>query len=125
MGYYVQRNDAGILVGLYASFQAGFAEEFLESGNDEVVAFLNPPEALLPITKRQLRLTLVRNGISLSSVESAISAMPEGLPKEEAKIEWDDASTFNRTHPTLLLIAGALGLAESQVDAMWIEATKA
>ncbi|MBB4407105.1 hypothetical protein [Agrobacterium radiobacter] len=125
MGYYVQRVETGAIVGLYASFQEGFAEEFLEDDNPEVIAFLNPPEVLLPITKRQLRLTLVRNGIALSTVEAAIASMPEGLPKEEAKIEWDDASTFNRNHPTLLLIASALGMTEAQVDAMWREAVTA
>lgn len=78
-----------------------------------------------PVTKRQLRLALVRNGIALSAVEDAIAAMPEGLSKEEAQIEWADASTFNRTHPTLLLIAGALGLTDSEVDAMWAEAVTA
>lgn len=96
-----------------------------EEDNPDVIAFLNPPEVLPPITKRQLRLTLVRNGIALALVEAAIASMPEGLPKEEAKIEWDDASAFNRNHPTLLLIAGALGLTEAQVDAMWREAVTA
>lgn len=78
-----------------------------------------------PITRRQLRLTLVRNGISLAGVEQAIASMPAGLEKEEAQIEWADASTFNRNHPTLLLIASALGLTEAQVDAMWAEAVSA
>lgn len=35
------------------------------------------------------------------------------------------AATFNRNHPTLLLIAAALGLTEEQVDAMWLEAVAA
>ncbi|UXS69156.1 hypothetical protein FY145_01010 [Agrobacterium tumefaciens] len=85
---------------------------------------IQEPESA-PITKRQLRLTLVRNGISLSTVENAIAAMPDGLAKEEAQIEWADASTFNRNHPTLLLIASALDLTEAQVDAMWAEAVTA
>ncbi|MGV2052614.1 hypothetical protein ACQZ48_21280 [Agrobacterium sp. 22-209-1] len=125
MSVYVQRDEAGVVVGLYAKFQTGIAEELLEDDDPEVVAFLNPPEVLPPITKRQLRLTLVRNGISLETVEAAIGAMPEGLPKAEAQIEWADASTFNRNHPTLLLIAAALGLTEAQVDAMWAEAITA
>lgn len=75
-----------------------------------------------PITRRQLRLTLVRNGIPLAGVEAAIAAMPDGLPKEEAQIEWADASTFRRDHPTLLLIAKALSLTEDQIEAMWQEA---
>ncbi|WP_289388104.1 hypothetical protein [Pseudochrobactrum kiredjianiae] len=72
-----------------------------------------------PITKRQLRLTLVRNGISLAQVEQSIAAMPEGLEKQEAEIEWQDASQFNRLHLTLLLVATALSLTPEQVDAMW------
>src|SRR5690606_34120997 len=60
--------------------------------------------ALPPITRRQLRLTLVRNGIALDDVAAMIEAMPEGLAKEEARIEWDDASQFERLHPTLVLI---------------------
>ena len=44
---------------------------------------------------------------------------------ETTAIEWADASTFNRNHPTLLLIAAALGLTEAQIDAMWAEAVTA
>jgi hypothetical protein len=100
--------------------------EWEEEGNT-IPPYVAPevPEVFHPITKRQLRLTLVRNGISLDVVETAIAAMPEGLQKQEAQIEWSDASTFNRNHPTLLLIAAALGLTEAQVDAMWREAITA
>ncbi|SDJ19129.1 hypothetical protein SAMN05428983_0562 [Agrobacterium fabrum] len=93
----------------------------------QVVEYTPPVEPVPPppITKRQLRLTLVRNGISLASVDAAIASMPDGLAKEEAQIEWADASSFNRNHPTLLLIAAALGLTEAQVDAMWAEAVTA
>ncbi len=80
------------------------------------------PVVLSPVTRRQLRLTLVRNGISLASVETLINGMPDSLAKEEAQIEWADAQTFNRDHPTLLLIAQALELAPAKVDEMWLEA---
>lgn len=82
----------------------------------------NTDALTMPITRRQLRLTLVRNGVALASVEAAIATMPDGLAKEEAQIEWADASEFRRQHPTLLLIAASLGLSETQVDAMWREA---
>ncbi|MCO7727372.1 hypothetical protein NJB93_12285 [Brucella intermedia] len=98
-----------------------------------IFEYVAPPELtpdekreLMPvITKRQLRLTLVRNGISLAQVEAAIEAMPEGLPKQEAEIEWDTASEFRRTHPTLLLVAQALDLSDEQVDALWEKAVLA
>lgn len=121
---YVERTD-GSITGAYAMMQPGYAEEFVADDAPELVEFLDRAIPAPPITRRQLRLTLVRNGISLSSVEDAIASMPEGLAKEEAQIEWADASTFSRRHPTLLLIAAALGLTEVQIDAMWEEAITA
>lgn len=121
---YIERKG-GEITGAYAMPQVGYAEEFVTDDSAELLAFLNRAKPSLPITRRQLRLTLVRNGISLDGVEAAIAAMPDGLEKEEAQIEWADASTFNREHPTLLLIAAALGLTEAQVDAMWAEAVLA
>lgn len=78
--------------------------------------------SLPPISRRQLRLTLVRNGISLDQVAAMIEALPEGLVREEAKIEWEDAGQFERLHPTLLLIASGLGLTDAQVDDLWRDA---
>lgn len=123
MDYFIERTD-GVITSLYANAQEGITE-VLPDNDAEVLAFLNPPEQTPPVTKRQLRLTLVRHGISLDAVSAAINAMPEGIAKAEAQIEWEDASYFTRTHPTLLQIAAALNLNETQVDAMWAEATQA
>lgn len=81
--------------------------------------------AMPPITRRQLRLTLVRNGISLADVSTAIAAIPDDLTRAEAEIEWEDASTYERLHPTLLTIADALALSPEHVDAMWQQALEA
>jgi hypothetical protein len=78
--------------------------------------------AMRPITPRQLRLALVRSGISLLTVVAAIDALPEGSEKEEAEIEWEYATIFNRTAPALLSIAGALGLSPEAVDTLWASA---
>lgn len=81
--------------------------------------------AMPAITRRQLRLTLVRNGISLSDVTQAIAAIPDDLARAEAEIEWEDAATFDRLHPTLLAIADALSLSPEAVDDMWVQAMEA
>lgn len=74
------------------------------------------------ITPRQLRLTLVRSGIPLTSVSDAIDALSNGLAKEEAKIEWEYATTFQRNSPTLMVIADALYMTPEAVDALWTQA---
>ena len=73
-----------------------------------------------PISKRQLRLTLVRNGISLSDLDTATLAMGD-----EAVIEWQDASEYRRLHPLLNQVATHLSLTQEQVDAMWQQALTA
>lgn len=72
-----------------------------------------------PLTARQLRLGLVRHGISLSSVTVTIEAMPAGPEKEKAQIEWEYATTFNRMHPLIATVGAALNLTDIQIDAMW------
>lgn len=39
---YVQRDEHGVIIGLYANKQEGLADEFLENENPGVVSFLNP-----------------------------------------------------------------------------------
>jgi hypothetical protein len=71
------------------------------------------------VTARQLRLTLVRSGYSLSGVSAAIAAIPSQQTREEVEIEWEYATTFDRLSPSLLAIADALGLTDEQIDVMW------
>lgn len=82
-------------------------------------------EAMPPITRRQLRLTLVRNGFSLATITDTIAALPAGQAKDEAQIEWEDSTTFDRLNPTLLTIASALDLSPETVDTLWTEALAA
>ncbi|AWI60338.1 hypothetical protein [Sinorhizobium fredii] len=75
--------------------------------------------AMRPLTARQLRLGLVSGSFSLAQVDAAIEAMPEGVEKETARIEWEYATTFKRTHPLIGLVGAALGLDDTEIDAMW------
>ena len=83
-----------------------------------------PPPAPLPaITRRQLRLALLRFGVTGDQVEAHIAAMP-GTPieREAAMIEWRDSGTYERNHPLVIALGAALGLTEAQIDAAWMEA---
>lgn len=81
--------------------------------------------AMPNVSARQLRLTLVRNGFPLSSIDATIAALPEGQQKDEALIEWEYAHEFQRVSPTLNSIAAALGITSEQVDVMWSQALAA
>lgn len=69
-----------------------------------------------PLTKRQLRLTLVRNGISLDDIDVDIQAMGD-----EAVIEWQDATEYHRLHSILNQVAERRSLSQERVDTMWYQ----
>ena len=71
------------------------------------------------LTARQLRLGLLNANISPSQVTATIAGMPAGPDKEKAQIEWEYATTFNRTHPLIATVGAALNLTDVEIDAMW------
>ena len=93
-----------------------------EAQGNTIEPHVPPPEPLRPLTARQLRLALVTKGISLSSVKAAIDAIEDETDREVARIEWEHATTFERSHPLIEQVGAALGLTPGQIDDMWAEA---
>lgn len=90
-------------------------------------AYVPPPppteqelrEQVSALTARQLRLGLLKAGISPSTVTVTLAAMPAGPDRDEAQIEWEYATTFNRMHPLIATVGAALDLTDTQIDTMW------
>jgi hypothetical protein len=74
------------------------------------------------VSARQIRLWLLRHGISLAAVDAAIDAIPDQLQRDSVRVEWDYAPYVERSHPMLVPLAAALGLTEPQVDQAFVEA---
>jgi hypothetical protein len=91
-----------------------------------VVAPYVPPtveeqRASMPVlSARRLRLGLINNGIMPSQVQAALEAMPAGVDREKALVEWEFASDFERNHHLILSVGAALGLTAAQIDTMWM-----
>lgn len=81
------------------------------------------PDVPASVSARQIRLWLVRHGVSLSAVDSAINAIPDQQQRDEVRIDWDWAPYVERSHPMLLPLAQALGLTPEQVDNAFREAS--
>jgi len=96
-----------------------------ESG--ELVGTNQSPDLTPPVPEsvsaRQIRLWLVRNGVSLSQVDAAIDAIPDQLQRDSVRVEWDYAPYVERAHPMLVPLAAAVGLTEAQVDQAFVEAS--
>lgn len=70
------------------------------------------------ITMRQARLALLGAGL-LDDVNAAIDALPEPN-RSAAQIEWEYAAEVRRDSRLIAVLASALGLDETQVDALFI-----
>ena len=81
-------------------------------------------EAAVPkeVTMRQARLALLAAGL-LDQVDAAIASMPEPQ-KKAASIEWEYSNALQRSNPFVTHLGAALGLDESGIDALFVEAAK-
>lgn len=79
-----------------------------------------PPLNLVPqsITMRQARRALLAAGL-LDDVAAAIAAMASPA-KEAAQIDWEYSSTVERHNGLVASLGPALGLAEEQIDALFV-----
>ena len=76
------------------------------------------------ISARQIRLWLIENNISLSSVETAINGIVDEKLREKTLVEWEYAPYIERNHPLLETLASVLGLTNAQIDAGFIQASQ-
>ena len=75
--------------------------------------------SMKPLKRRQFRLTLAMNGFDLKQVEALIEGIEDPMQRTIAQIEWQDATDFERTNPTLLKMTELMGLTTAQVDQLW------
>ena len=107
----------------------GFQKPILLNGvvvegiTPEEIAEANKPIIPSIITARQLRLQLVLNGFNLNAIDLIIDSLAEPN-KSIAKVSWEYATTFEREHQMLELIAQQLGITETELDTIFINAEK-
>lgn len=89
--------------------------------SDENAAILEQERlaAMKPLKRRQFRLTLAMNGYDLNEIEALIDQIQDPMQRTIAQIEWQDATEFERTNPTLLKMAEMMQLTTAQVDQLW------
>ena len=80
------------------------------------------PDTVIPdtVTMRQARLALLSAGL-LSAVNAAIAALPEPQ-KSAAEIEWEYSQEVQRHNGLVVQLAPVLGLAENDLDQLFIDA---
>ena len=76
------------------------------------------------ISARQVRLWLIDNDISLSSVEAAIDTIVNEKLREKTRVEWEYAPYIERNHPLIESLGQYLGLSPEQIDQGFVIASQ-
>jgi len=90
---FVQRNGSGVIVGVYAVRQEGYAEEELPDNHPEIFTFRNPP----PLTPEQLEVAAIA---ALNGGEGSVNV----LKLLKAKFISDLAFRLNKAPGSLTTI---------------------
>ena len=73
------------------------------------------------VTARQAVQALISVG-KLSLVQPAIDAIADPVQRAMVQAEWDKSQDFERSRPTLIALATAIGLDAAALDALFIRA---
>lgn len=84
---------------------------------------IEPSSVPQVISPRQIRLWLIQNDISLSTVENAINNIENNTLREITKIEWQYSPYIERHHPMIDILGSALGLDSETIDQAFITAS--
>lgn len=75
------------------------------------------------VTRRQARQALLLAG-RLQDVQPAIDAIADPVQRSMVQIEWDDSQEFQRTRPTLIALATAIGMTAQDLDNLFTQAAQ-
>jgi hypothetical protein len=95
-------------------------DDLILTTDDEPDATPIVPQA---VTMAQARLALLGAGITASTVDAQIAAIPDDFLREAAKIQWEYEANVKRDSPLIASIGPALGLTDEQIDQLFITAS--
>jgi hypothetical protein len=103
-------------------FNADVSQAIIDAVNGVYAAHdpTKPAPPLIPesVTRYQARFVLAQNGL-LANVNVYFASLPED---NMSRLAWDEAPTVRRDSVALITAAHAMGLTDSQIDQMFIDA---
>lgn len=117
--------ENGVVVNA-AVADAPLAENWVESDTAAIGdlyadgAFRKPPAQPAPVPQEvgnsQAREAMIRSGISIAAVDSAIQAIADPIEKELAYTQWEYRTTIPRSASLVKSLGAGLGLTEEKID---------
>lgn len=72
------------------------------------------------VKNMKLRLALIQSGISISSIEQSIQAIPDQTTRDLISTMWEYAEYYERDNQQLIAMASQLGITDAQLDQLFM-----
>ena len=86
----------------------------------EEITEANKQKVPIQVKNMKFRLALIKSGIMPSSIDTAITQMPEGAMKENIFTLWNFADYLERIDASLNYMAGQFNISQEQLDNLFI-----
>lgn len=118
-GVHIPMDDNSLLYQYYLDFinNNGVVEEVEKFQNE--VEEISVPET---VSQMRLRKALILSGISIQSIDEAISAIQDDTQRELIYTMWEYAVVFERSDAILNQMVSTLGISQNQLDQIFINA---
>lgn len=108
---------------------AGVAYSISETDEEKAIvlaaqASSAPPVPPPPLARLTFWLAAAEIGVTKAGIRAHIDAMPEGVEKFQALAYLEEAQVYRREDPLLIQMAGAEGITEPELDALWAWASQ-
>jgi hypothetical protein len=81
-----------------------------------------PPSVPRQVSPAALRLAMIDRGIDMTQIDALMDNVEDPTEKQKAKMQWEYALSIHRNHPLVISFGAALGLSETDIDNIFIEA---
>ncbi|QRM54751.1 hypothetical protein [Sinorhizobium sp. BG8] len=97
-------------------------------GSYEIAPFVAPTveelrASMLPLSRVAFRTAFKNAGMTTAVIIAAVMSVADDSEQEDLQIAWEDAQSFNRLDPLVVLIALRAGKTAEEIDAIWSAAT--
>lgn len=99
-------------------------KEYYEGATPEEIAQAELEKVPKMINQRQMKLQMLYDGISETSILAVINAIPDEILKGKILVEWQYANYFERLNENLIALWLQLGKSESELNTFFINASK-
>lgn len=110
---------------LHMVVPGGVDFRFIETPEEEAEilalqeASVTPIATALPLSRLTFWLAAAEIGVTKAGIRAHIDVMPEGVEKFQALAYLEEAQVYRRNDPLLIQMAGAEGITEPELDALW------